>query len=81
MPRDLAVRLGFRDLGVADIIPRPGGDEAAVGHVRGAGALEQRALAEREKRAREEKMEIAAAKGSKGPWCDYLVRSLLSRTA
>lgn len=41
-------------------------------------ALEKRALAEREKRAREEKMDITPEKGGKAPWCDYLVTSSLS---
>ena len=46
--------------------------------------LERRALAEREKRAREEKMDIARVvrdadrANGKGPWCDYLVKSALS---
>jgi superfamily II DNA or RNA helicase len=41
-------------------------------------ALERRALAEREERAREEKMEIRRAGNGAGPWCDYLVKSVLS---
>ena len=42
--------------------------------------LERRALAEREERARQEKMEVAQAAGAKaaGPWCDYIVKSALS---
>ncbi len=44
-------------------------------------ALERRALAEREQRAREEKMDVSRAgkiRGGDGPWCDYLVKSALS---
>ncbi|HYR58570.1 MAG TPA: DEAD/DEAH box helicase, partial [Chthoniobacteraceae bacterium] len=41
-------------------------------------ALERRALAEREQRAREEKMDIRRAGNGKGPWTDYLVKSALS---
>lgn len=42
--------------------------------------LERRALAEREERARQEKMEVARAAGAQGagPWCDYIVKSALS---
>ena len=41
-------------------------------------ALERRALAEREQRAREEKMDVSRVAGGVGPWCDYLVKSALS---
>ena len=41
-------------------------------------ALERRALAEREQRAREEKMTVSRTADAKGPWCDYLVNSALS---
>jgi superfamily II DNA or RNA helicase len=41
-------------------------------------ALERRALAEREQRAREEKMSVSRGANMSGPWCDYLVNSALS---
>jgi len=40
--------------------------------------LEIRALADREKRAREEKMDVKRADGIFRPWSDYLVRSAIS---
>lgn len=40
-------------------------------------ALERRALAEREERARVEKMTVSPVSGD-GPWCDYIVKSALS---
>lgn len=41
-------------------------------------ALERRALAEREQRAREEKMTVSRTANATGPWCDHLVNSALS---
>jgi superfamily II DNA or RNA helicase len=41
-------------------------------------ALERRALAEREQRAREEKMKVSRVSAGERPWADYVVRSALS---
>jgi superfamily II DNA or RNA helicase len=41
-------------------------------------SLERRALAEREQRAREEKMDVALVAASDSPWSDYIVSSALS---
>lgn len=41
-------------------------------------ALKRRALAEREQRAHEEKMDVSRIAGGEGPWRDYIVKSALS---